>query len=263
MAGIVKTKKDTEIENYSAAIAALETIKNNKDKIDFIEIVDKVDFERKIRNSMKQEVSMLSQTNNDENINVNNSILEQKRIAAEEKSKNLGNLRTGLMVGSTVTNVAGTVISAKNKIKDDLKDRIEKCNQSVKVLSEVKQQARINNSINEKENKTLDNIINKCGKWDYIDINKINNRASGAMISSIVGTGAGVAGTITSASVNSSSIRNNDTEDIKKNNLNNASNVLAGTSAGASLISTVFNATQINTIKKASEIADGCEEALK
>jgi hypothetical protein len=85
------------------------------------------------------------------------------------------------------------------------------------------------------------------------------------MVSSIIGAGTGAAGTITSASANSENVRSNDTEagQNKEKNLNTAANVLSGVSGGASLVATIFNATQISALKKASAVADECEGVLK
>ena len=49
----------------------------------------------------------------------------------------------------------------------------------------------------------------------------------------------------------------------KEKNLNTASNVLAGGTTVASGVAVVFNATQIGAIKRAANVADECEEALR
>ena len=104
----------------------------------------------------------------------------------------------------------------------------------------------------ERESKTqkIDNILSV-----------INNKARGAMLSSIVGATTGAAGTVTSAIANSNNIRNGDEK--KEKNLNTASNVLAAGTAVASGAATIFNAKQISAVKKIIGIADKCEEVLK
>jgi hypothetical protein len=261
--GIVKVKRDMEVESYDAAIAALEAMKNGDAEVDFVDVGDRAVFEREIRKFMEMEASILAQP--DVTIDGRMRMLEQKRSETEQKSKNLGNARTGLMAGSAATNIAGAAIAGGNKVRGDLKNQIDKCRQSVKDLSRAKQQARIDGSADKMENSIADKIISQCGKWDSVDAGKINSKASGAMVSGIIGAGTGVAGIITSASANSGGVRNDDAESGKKkeNNLNNASNILAGASTGASLVAAIFNAAQISAIKKASEVADGCEEVLK
>ena len=64
-----------------------------------------------------------------------------------------------------------------------------------------------------------------------------------------------------SASANSKDVRDGDSN--KEKNLNTAANVLAGGTTAASLSATIFNATQINAIKRAATVADECEGALK
>lgn len=181
----------------------------------------------------------------------------------EQRSKKLGNWRTGLLAGSTATNIAGTIIAASNKTDQDLRTQLNKCIQSINDLRDSKIQAQINNEDSAVLQK-LDNIINACRDYDTLDISKIDAKAKNASISSGVGVATGIAGTITSATANSDRIRNDDTETgiTKEKNLNTASNVLAAGTTVASGVATVFNAQQINTLKKAQKIAIQCIEAL-
>jgi len=174
-----------------------------------------------------------------------------------KKSKALGHWRTGLMGGATVTNVAGAVIAGNNRVNGDLQSRIDECIKSVDSLKSAIAQARIDNVDTSRATK----IATACGEWKYADLSIINNRARGAMISSIVGATTGAVGTITSASANSDGIRAGDEQTEK--NLNTTSNVLAGGTAVASGVATIFNATQIAAVKKIVKIADECEGALK
>ncbi|MBO4625735.1 MAG: hypothetical protein J5679_00460 [Alphaproteobacteria bacterium] len=178
----------------------------------------------------------------------------------EQESKNLGNIRTGLMAGGTVTNVAGAVIAGKNKVDEDLATMIENCKKSVKDLRDSIMQARLSR----RDIGNAENIIAICAEYDTVDLSKIDNRATGAMWSSIVGATTGAFGTAASVAANTDKVRddNSDIGKTKEKNLNTASNVLAGTSAVASEAATVFNATQISAIKKVSSVADNCEREL-
>lgn len=178
----------------------------------------------------------------------------------EQKSKTLGNWRTGLMAGSAATNIAGAVIAGGNKVGGDLSTQIAACRDAVAALANARAQARLDGA-EEAQLNFAQNIITECGKWDSVDLSKINKRANNAMVSSIVGATAGIAGMITSASANSESVRAG-SED-KEKGLNVASNVLAAGTTGASLGATIFNASQISAVKKASDVADKCEEVLK
>ena len=191
--------------------------------------------------------------------------LQQKAAelsAAEKKSKTLGNVRTGTLATSTVANITGAVMSGTNKVKGDLKQQIDECLMSVKTLSNVRMQARIDGSANDTELARAENIIRACDAWSTVDITPINNRSKGATISSGIGAGLGLVGTITSASANSKDVRDGDDKQ-KEKNLNTAANVLAGGTTAASLSATIFNATQINAIKRAATVADECEGALR
>lgn len=186
--------------------------------------------------------------------------LEDLHDTITKKSKQLGNVRTGLMATSAATNIAGVVIAANNKINDDFKSRITQCVAAVDALRDAKMQAHLD-GVDENEIARADTIINACGKYAYANLDKINNRATGATVSGAIGTATGIGGTITSAMANSDKVRDGDA--TREKNINTAANVLGGVTTAASLTATVFNATQIKAIKNVSEIADDCEGALK
>lgn len=181
----------------------------------------------------------------------------------QDKSKKLGNWRTGLLATGAVTNVAGTIIAAKNKVDADLDTQINSCKESIANLRTAIMQARINGE----DVVEAQSIASACGDFELVDISKINKRGKGAMISSGVGAATGLAGTITSVAANSNTLRSQKTGDglrtDKEKNLNTASNVLAGASAAASATATVFNATQIKAIKQVAEVASKCTGVLK
>lgn len=183
-------------------------------------------------------------------------------VELQNKSKNLGNWRTGLMAGSTATNIAGAIIAGNNKVKTDLHGAIDDCIAAIDTLKEARTQARISNP--ETDLSTANAIISACGQWQYANLSKINKRANGAMWSSVTGATLGTTGTVTSAIANSNGVRTDASEDGRKKekNLNTASNVLAVGTSVASATATIFNATQISAIKQASNIADECERAL-
>lgn len=179
----------------------------------------------------------------------------------ETKSKKLGNWRTGLLAGNTATNVAGAIIAGNNKVNKSLQDKIDDCKLAVKNLQDSIIVAKLEGQ-DISEAKQIQSV---CRGFEYVDISKINNRATGAMISSVVGAGTGAVGTITSALANSNKVRNDDSEKgvKKEKNLNTASNVLAAGATVASATATVFNATQIKAIKDVATVAEQCSEVLR
>ena len=187
--------------------------------------------------------------------------LQVKKNKLEQKSKNLGNIRTGTLAAATATNIAGAIMSNTNRVKGDLKQQIDECLASVKTLSNVRMQARIDGSATDTDLARAENIIRACDAWTTVDVSPINKRSTGATVSSGIGAGLGLAGTITSASANSKDVRDGDADKEKK--LNAAANVLAGGTTAAGLSATIFNATQISAIKRAATVADECEGALK
>jgi hypothetical protein len=186
---------------------------------------------------------------------------ESELAELEQKSKTLGNWRTGMMATSTATNIAGAMVANTNKIRGDLKTTINECLASVKTLSNVRMQARIEKSATDAELQRAERIVSACDAWSTVDIDVINRRASGAATSAGVGAGLGIAGTITSASANSDATRGGD--DTREKKLNTAANVLAGATTAASATATIFNATQVGVIKRAASVADECEGALR
>lgn len=178
-----------------------------------------------------------------------------------KKSKSLGNWRTGLVAGAGATNVAGVIIAAKNKVNADLQTQIDECKTAVNNLNTSIASARINGE----DVKEAQNIFNACREYNYVDITPINKRAIGSTISSGIGAGTGVVGTITSAVANTDKTRKDSTDSgkQKEKNLNTASNVLAGATTVASGTATVFNAMQISAVKKVATVAAKCTEVLK
>ncbi|MBQ2844833.1 MAG: hypothetical protein IJE79_02355 [Alphaproteobacteria bacterium] len=245
--GLAKANVDKEIEELEAQIAELKKSRSGV-PVEKLEIANQNEFNQSL----------------DDFVHTYSAELQQKAAelsAAEKKSKQLGNVRTGTMAAATATNIAGAVMSGTNKVKGDLKQQIDECLASVKTLSNVRMQARIDGSANDTDLARAENIIRACDAWSTVDVSSINKRSTGATVSSGIGAGLGLAGTITSASANSNSVRDGDADKEKK--LNTAANVLAGGTTAASLSATIFNATQISAIKRAATVADECEGALK
>ena len=242
--GIIKANKDKQAEELERLLKELSEMEDDKEPPTDEQIAEwNREFDLAYENSKSTKT------------------LTEQLDKLNQQSKSLGNWRTGLMAGGTITNVAGAVIAGNNKADADLQTQIDSCRKSVRNLKDSIMQARISG-----ENVSEANIIAEaCGEYNYVDVSKINNRATGAMWSSIVGATTGAAGTITSAIANTDSTRNDDTDSgkQKEKNLNTASNVLAGASTVASATATVFNATQISAIKKVATVAEKCTGVLK
>lgn len=241
--GIAKSSVDSEIEQLRKEIEELKKSRGDV-PIEHLEIENKAVFERQVAEFIASYQAK-----------------EQELSAAEKKSKTLGNVRTGMLATSTATNIAGTVIAANNRVDNDLQAKINACKMSVKELSNAQMHARASDTATADELVRAAQIVRACGAWDTVDLSSINKKSTGAAVSSGVGAALGVAGTITSASANSNSVRNGDRD--KEKSLNNAANVLAGGTTVASGAAVIFNATQISAIKRAASAADECEGALK
>lgn len=241
--GLAKANVDKEIEELESQIARLIAERGDV-PIEHLQIEDEALFKRQVNEFIAYYQAK-----------------EQEISVAEQKSKNLGNWRTGTLAAATATNIAGAVMSGTNRVKGDLKQQIDECLMSVKTLSNVRMQARIDGSATDTDLARAENIIRACDAWTTVDVSSINKRSKGATVSSGIGAGLGLAGTITSASANSKDVHDGDSD--KEKNLNTAANVLAGGTMAASLSATIFNATQINAIKHAATVADECEGALR
>lgn len=241
--GLAKANVDKEIEELESQIARLIAERGDV-PIEHLQIEDEALFKRQVNEFIAYYQAK-----------------EQEISVAEQKSKNLGNWRTGTLAAATATNIAGAVMSGTNRVKGDLKQQIDECLMSVKTLSNVRMQARIDGSATDTDLARAENIIRACDAWTTVDVSSINKRSKGATVSSGIGAGLGLVGTITSASANSKDVHDGDSD--KEKNLNTAANVLAGGTTAASLSATIFNATQINAIKHAATVADECEGALR
>lgn len=250
MVGMVKASTDKKIEEYEQEIAELRAagVKPIETDEEFAEIFG----------------GFLIESGDDDLRQA--GLMIQKKHRAEKQSKSLGNWRTGLLAVNTATNVTGVVIAGTNRVKGDLKEHINLCLQSVDLLRTALMQARLDDAtVNAYDLSHAQKIVDACGEWEYVDFSKIDNRTRGATISSGVGAGTGLTGTIVSAVANSDKVRSDDTESgkSKEKNLNTTANVLAGTATAATGVATVFNATQISAIKRVVSVADSCEEVLR
>ena len=243
--GVVKASTDQKVEELEKLLKEIEESAKSMDPMTEEEITA---FLEEFNTEYKAEVK-------------DSKTIESEIDELNQKSKKLGNWRTGLMAGSTATNVAGAVIAGTNQVKGDLLAQIDACKASVKDLRNAMMQARMNGEDISEAQK----IADACGEYEYADLSKINVRGKGAAISAGIGAATGLAGTLTSVAANTDATRGDNTEEGKKKEkgLNTASNILAGTTTAASATATVFNATQIKAIKQVAEIASKCTEVLK
>ena len=240
--GLVKAGKDKQVEIELTKLREIETSGNFEESTiedyeAFIAGLDDPEIQKKAREQV-EEINKLNR-----------------------QSKNLGNWRTGLIAGATVTNVAGAIIAGTGQNTDDLQEMINNCTTATANLRDAIGRAQISGE----DVSEAREILGACDEYNYVDVSKIANRGKGAMVSSIVGGATGAAGTVTSAIANTDKTRNDNTDEGKQRekNLNTAANVLSGATTVASATATVFNATQISAIKKAASVAEKCTGVLK
>lgn len=245
--GIAKVGVDKEQQALEEKVRKLIAEKSNV-PIQQLEFTNEAEFRAAIHRAAYSNDSSIS--------------ADMKKIdELEQKSKTLGNVRTGTLAANTVTNIAGTAIAATNKVDEGLEEKINKCISAVKDLSSAKLAAKVENTGTDVELAKAEKIITACRDYEYIDIKPINKRATGAAVASGIGIGTGFVGTITSAVANTDKTRAGDEQ--KEKSLNTTANIMSGASTVASATATIFNATQISAIKKVATVAEACEGALK
>jgi hypothetical protein len=177
-----------------------------------------------------------------------------------DKSKKLGNWRTGLMGAGAAANVAGAIVSGVSNNKIKIEDLIAGCKASLSDLNRVIAQARLNNE----DVTEAQLILDACSDYNIIDETKFTKIARGATITSAIGATAATTGTVLSAVSNSDKMRNDNTETgkEKEDKLNTASNVLAFGTAVSGVASTALSAVQIAELKKILSVSEKCTSVL-
>ena len=180
---------------------------------------------------------------------------------AEQESKMLGNVRTGMLAANTATSVAGAVISSQNKTTGSIKEAIDKCISATEDLRESMMQARMDG----RDTVEAKRMVDACSEYKSADLSKIDKLATGSTVTSSIGAVAGGVGMITSIAANTDATRNDNSEagQAKEKNLNTASNVMSGVTTATSAVSTVLNGVQIAAIKKVVSISEKCEKEIQ
>ena len=193
----------------------------------------------------------------------------QERI---DKSKKLGNWRTGLMAGTIGTNLATAVMSGLNINQSDLVQHITACNDMVDLASNVELELKAAGvgPMDSPVVKELGNVKTWCNQINVSDIEKIEKRMKGVMGTSIAGTAIGVVGVGTSAAANSdkymdasNKVRMFDSDKKKEKALNTTANVMAGANVATGAVETGLSISLITLTKKLIEQAERCEKVLQ
>ena len=206
-----------------------------------------------------------------EDILIPMATIEELR-ARLERSKELGDWRTGLMAGTIGTNLASSIMSGLNINQSDLIQHITACNEMVKMASNAELDLRSMgvSTMDTPLMKDLGHIKTWCNQIEIKDVEKIEKRMKGVMGTSIAGTAIGVVGVGTSATANSDKYMSeknkltlSDSEKKKEKALNTTANVMAGANIATGAVETGLNISLITLTKKLMEQAERCEEVLK
>lgn len=188
------------------------------------------------------------------------------------KSKKLGNWRTGLLAGTIGTNVASAIISGLNTDQSDLIQHVEACNEMLEAVNDTITRLRLAgaNPIEYPVVKQLNNIKTWCGQINVADVEKIEKRMKGVMGTSIAGAAIGGVGTAVSAAANSDKYMDannklalSDTEKQTEKKLNTTANIMAGANIATGAVGTGLNISMISLTKKLMDSAARCEEVLQ
>ena len=132
----------------------------------------------------------------------------------------LGNIRTGLMAGATVTSAVSTGTSIGATVNaDKLAKKMSNCNQKLYELKIAKSELEAlessdKSAVEAGENATK--ILGACTGYNKNNINTVKNKMTASAIISGIGTETGATGTITSAMANSKKVREDDSEKRKR-----------------------------------------------
>ncbi len=193
----------------------------------------------------------------------------QERI---DKSKKLGNWRTGLMAGTIGTNLTSAILSGININQSDLIQHISACNEAIKSITMIETELKTS-GINPNENpivKKLNNVNTWCNPIDISDVEKIEKRMKGVLGTSVAGTVIGAVGVGTSAAANSdkymdvsNKVKLSEQERQKEKTLNTTANVMAGANVATGVVETGLNISLITLTKRLIKQAELCEELLQ
>lgn len=188
------------------------------------------------------------------------------------KSKTLGNWRTGLMAGTIGTNLASAIMSGININQSDLVQHITACNEMVKSMQNIEMELK-KASIDPRETPVMNKITKAktwCSEISTKDVEKIENRMKGVLGTSVVGGVIGIVGTGTSAAANSdkymseaNKLKMTDETRAQEHALNTTANVMAGANIATGAVETGLNISLISLTKKLMKQAERCEEVLK
>ena len=211
-----------------------------------------------IKNKKDYKLDELTLKNNPAEFEKNfNELVDDIKASMKKTSNTLGNIRTGLMAGTTATSAISTGTSIGSAISaDKLAKKMENCNISLQSLQIAKNAIEAEENFDKSSVQNANSILSICKEYDKENIKQLKNMMTTSAVVSAIGTGVSGTGTITSAMAN----KEKNKEKAKK--LDTASNILAGVAIGTSGTSTTLSAISIQKAKKDSEMATECEKKL-
>ncbi|MBD5389354.1 hypothetical protein HDR63_03825 [bacterium] len=179
-----------------------------------------------------------------------------------DKSVSMGNWRTGLMATGTATHITSAILSGLNKDQSDLIQQISACNAALDILS-----VQNIDGINPMDYPIISKISavkDWCQPININEIEKIERKQKAIMGVSIAGAATGTVGTITSATANSAKVRDDNSERgrDKEKKLNTTANVMSGTTAVMSGVSTGLSISSLSNINKLIKRIKLCEDVF-
>jgi|GEM_PF-4819484 len=207
-----------------------------------------------------------------------------------DKSKNLGNWRTGLAAGSTATSIASTALASQNFNLDNLISKMEDCNKAITLMkgSEADMSAKVvEGDFFGVELGIAHKLLASCEPYDLSAIRAVEAQQKTVTVSSAIGIGTGAVATATSAIANLSGVRNdksygvndkaattgelftvnnaerNAETAVMRKGLNIAANIASGATTLTSGVSTGFSIATLATVNSIVDQAERCDKAMK
>lgn len=244
VAGVIKADKDKDIMYWDRELAAVQQM-TGEQFLGWLEYIgEKADQEQREKQ------------------------LQDKITKGKKQSQTLGTVRTvgDFVAGGTSAISAGTTIGAVVTVDfKQLKDDMKKCDAYTDKLATLRTQF-MGVSMEDPILPEINNIISKCKNFNTDNIDGVKTALTIAGVTSVVGTGTGIAGGIISnKAVQEEKAGKFGALEIDKGGTkeyNTAANILSGVTTVTSLSSALLSGIPLINLNKNLQAAQDCEDAF-
>ena len=248
VAGMIKAKKDEDIIDWTKLLKMVQQADGKQLVAILTWIGDKAEEEQRNKAAEK---------------------LQADIDAAKKKSQTLGKVRTvgDFVAGGTSAISAGTAIGTVATVDfDELKKNMQNCMKYSREIQSL-QTLLMGYDMNDPVIDEMGKIVDNCNGFDTKNIDTVKTTLTIAGVTSVVGTGTGIAGGIISNKAvkmeqNAGVYGANSGKDGGTKEYNTAANVLSGVTTATSLGSALLSGLPLIGLSKNAEIARDCSRAF-